>query len=269
MNSFFSLGSSRPITEEDLWKPAPENQAATFCKAVEKAWNNELKTKSPSIGRAFFNANKHWILQIIVYQCSMFLLQFSVPIVMGYFIDWFSDPQNDELPKIVNFDVDGYIWAALFSFLSFLCAFQHYPFYQYQQVKGSNSLKLFYPRLFKLGHQMRVQACYLLHKKILKISESGSSEFSIGKLINFMSNDAQRYEFFARVVPFAIMAPFAITVGIWQIYSRVGNAAFVTLGTLIFLTMERVDQIKRGWSSRWSSSVWCHIPYVTYGLRAK
>ena len=39
------------------------------------------------------------------------------------------------------------------------------------------------------------------------------------------------------------MAPFAITVGIWQIYNRVGNAAFVTLGTLIFLTMARVDQI--------------------------
>ena len=39
------------------------------------------------------------------------------------------------------------------------------------------------------------------------------------------------------------MAPFAITVGIWQIYSRVGNAAFVTLGTLIFLTMARIDQV--------------------------
>ena len=138
------MGSDRPIIEEDLWEPAPENQAATFCKAVEKAWNNELKTKSPSIGRAFFNSNRHWILQLIVYQCSMFVLQFSVPIVMGYFIDWFSDPENNELPKILNFDADGYIWAALLSFLSFLCAFQQYPFYQYQRVKGSNFLKLFY-----------------------------------------------------------------------------------------------------------------------------
>ena len=106
---------------------------------------------------------------------------------------------------------------------------------------------------------MEVQACYLLHKKILKISESGSSAFSVGKLINFMSNDAKRYEFFARCVPFAIMTPFAITVGIWQIYIRVGNAAFVTLGTLIFLTMARVDQIQWGSCSRWPSSVWCDI----------
>ena len=39
------------------------------------------------------------------------------------------------------------------------------------------------------------------------------------------------------------MAPIAITIGILQIYTRVGNAAFVTLGTLLFLSMARVDQI--------------------------
>ena len=136
LNSFISLGSRRPIIEEDLWEPTPENKAATICEQIEKTWNDQLKRKSPSFGLALFHANKNCIGQLMIYQCLIVLLQFSVPIVMGYFIDWFSDPQSDELPKIMTFDVDGYIWAALLSFLSFLCAFQHYPFFQYQRVKG-------------------------------------------------------------------------------------------------------------------------------------
>ena len=33
------------------------------------------------------------------------------------------------------------------------------------------------------------------------------------------------------------MAPLAMMIGVWQIYTRVGNAAFAAFGTLIFLNM--------------------------------
>ena len=33
------------------------------------------------------------------------------------------------------------------------------------------------------------------------------------------------------------MAPLAISIGVWQMYTRIGNAAYVAFGTMIFLNI--------------------------------
>ena len=58
---------------------------------------------------------------------------------------------------------------------------------------------------------------------------------SVGKLINLMSNDGSRYEFFMILSAQAVMGPLAIGIGVWLMYNRVGNAAFASFGTLVFL----------------------------------
>ena len=58
---------------------------------------------------------------------------------------------------------------------------------------------------------------------------------SVGKLINLMSNDGSRYEFFMILSAQAAMGPLAIGIGVWLMYNRVGNAAFASFGTLVFL----------------------------------
>ena len=87
------------------------------------------------------------------------------------------------------------------------------------------------------GHHLRVQACSLLYKKIMRMNSLGVSQISIGKLVNIMSNDASRYEMFMIIVAQAVIAPLAIGLGIWQIYNRVGNAAFAALGTLMAIAV--------------------------------
>ena len=87
------------------------------------------------------------------------------------------------------------------------------------------------------GHHLRVQACSLLYKKIMRMNSLGASQISIGKLVNIMSNDASRYEMFMIIVAQAVIAPLAIGLGIWQIYNRVGNAAFAALGTLMAIAV--------------------------------
>ena len=87
------------------------------------------------------------------------------------------------------------------------------------------------------GHHLRVQACSLLYKKIMRMNSLGVSQLSIGKLVNIMSNDASRYEVFITIVAQAVIAPLAIGLGIWQIYNRVGNAAFAALGTLMAIAV--------------------------------
>ena len=117
LNPLLSLGSSRPLVEEDLWEPTPNNRAALICQPAEKTWKEQLKKKSPSFAWALITANKHWILQQVILQCLLVGMRILMPIMLGYFIDWFSDPNSDELPKIMNPDVDGYLWATFYSIL--------------------------------------------------------------------------------------------------------------------------------------------------------
>ena len=119
LNPLLSLGSSRPLVEEDLWEPTLNNRAALICLPAEKTWKDQLKKKSPSFAWALITANNHWILQHVVLQCILVGMRILMPILLGYFIDWFSDPNSDELPKIMNPDVDGYLWATFYSILRF------------------------------------------------------------------------------------------------------------------------------------------------------
>ena len=142
MNPLFSLGSTQPLSEEDLWEPTPSNKSAAISESVEKAWDKQLETKTPSFTKALINGNKHWIWQLSICQFIQLFTEFSAPIVMGYFIDWFSDPQNENLPKILNVDADGYIWALLFSIVSFLDVFTRAPIFYLRQIKGYTQITI-------------------------------------------------------------------------------------------------------------------------------
>ena len=134
----------------------------------------------------------------------MLTARLSLPIVLGIFIDWFSDPLSETIPKLINPDVDGYIWAALFSAISFIYGLTMAPTFHLQMVQGRgfSPFEPYYRTTGKLfgislaGHHLRVQSCSLLYKKILQLNSLGMSKVSIGKLINLMSNDASRYEMF-------------------------------------------------------------------------
>ena len=108
------------------------------------------------------SANKHWLLQQFFLQHFLLTCRLALPIVLGYFIDWFSDPLrkvfklmltsdwliapsamvslethlSEDLPKIMIPEVDGYIWAGLFSFISFAFGMTMSPHFHLQMVQG-------------------------------------------------------------------------------------------------------------------------------------
>ena len=54
LNPLLALGSSRPLVEEDLWEPTPNNKATVICEPVKKSWNSQLQKESPSYGIPLF-----------------------------------------------------------------------------------------------------------------------------------------------------------------------------------------------------------------------
>ena len=80
------------------------------------------------------------------------------------------------------------------------------------------------------GNVMRMQVCTLLYKKILRLNSQGASKTSVGKLINLMSNDASRYEYFLIFFPQGLFMPVAVGTTMWYLHTKIGAAIFATLG---------------------------------------
>ena len=120
LNDLFKLGASRPLVEEDLHEPSEPDRALTVCPRLEAAWENELRKADPSFGRAIWQANRLWACFHLSFQVFLLLIRLSLPILLGYFIDWFGD--KDSVPLIYDRDLDGYIWAALYAALNLIYA---------------------------------------------------------------------------------------------------------------------------------------------------
>ena len=140
-------------------------------KRFEETWNEELKKKNPSFGRAMIKANWWWIIFHICGQGGIITCRMAQPILLGYFIDWFADPDSEFIPKFVDPETDGYILAALYSFVTFIYACVMSPYFHASMVQG---------------HTLRMQACSLLYKKLMRLNLQGASQISIGKLVNLM-----------------------------------------------------------------------------------
>ena len=124
------------------------------------------------------------------------------------------------MPLIHDRDLDGYIWAGLYAALNLLYAF--FPASYFHETMTQ-------------GNVIRIQVCTLLYKKILRLNSQGASKTSVGKLINLMSNDASRYEYFLVFFPQGLFLPVALGTTMWYLYTKIGTAIFVTLGTTFFV----------------------------------
>lgn len=125
------------------------------------------------------------------------------------------------MPEITNDrDLDGYIWAGLYAAFNLLYAFFPASYFHQTMIHGN---------------VMRMQVCTLLYKKILRLNSQGASKTSVGKLINLMSNDASRYEFFLVFFPQGLFLPVALGTTMWYLYTKIGTAIFATLGVMLFI----------------------------------
>lgn len=126
-------------------------------------------------------------------------------------------------------ELDGYIYALIFSLSSLLNGFLMAPTMHDQMV---------------IGHNYQVQACSLIYKKLLRLNQHGVSQVSIGKIVNIMSNDVIRYNFCLIVGLQGIMAPLVIGTSIYFIYLRIQDAAFVTLAGLFAISISSIVEWK-------------------------
>ena len=131
----FALGARRPLVEEDLYEPTENNRVRQVAQRLESAWEKESLKKVPSFGRAIFRANSNWLWFHLTVQVALLIIRLSLPILLGYFIDWFGEKES--VPLIYDRDLDGYIWAAMYAALNLLYAFFPASYFHNTMVQGS------------------------------------------------------------------------------------------------------------------------------------
>ena len=103
-------------------------------------------------------ANKSVVLYHAAFQTLLLLFRLALPIVLGYFIDWFGDKES--VPLMYDRDMDGYLWAGIYTFLTLCYGFFPASYFHTTMVQGNT---------------MRLQVCTILYKKVLKLNSEGAS----------------------------------------------------------------------------------------------
>jgi ABC-type multidrug transport system fused ATPase/permease subunit len=103
----------------------------------------------------------------------------------------------------------------------------------------------FFFQTYRLGMKCRVAACFLIYKKSLRLSQSALSETTVGQMVNLLSNDVNRFDQVAQMLPYLILAPLqAITVLV--ILSLFYLGAYPTLASLAAILVYVIIQSLMG-----------------------
>ncbi|XP_015437285.1 PREDICTED: multidrug resistance-associated protein 4-like [Dufourea novaeangliae] len=231
-------GGHRELELSDLYHPLKEDESGRLCDQLSKSWERELskldredpakettqgntkrKDRSPSLLLAMirvYASNLFWLAAM--YLISYGIAQESLPYLQAMLLNYFQVyDQSTTISKKEALIYGGYI---VISLTISIFVFHH-----------ANLASA------RLGMKMRVACCSLLYRKILRLSRKALNDTTYGQIINLISNDVSRFDEFLHYVNFIWLTPFQILVSCLIIYMKVRVTTFVTLGTLLLLTI--------------------------------
>lgn len=103
----------------------------------------------------------------------------------------------------------------------------------------------FFFQTYHIGMKCRVAACYMIYKKALRLSQSAMSETTVGQMVNLLSNDVNRFDQVAQMMPYIVLAPLQaiIVVAILLVFYL---GVYPTLASLIAIIVYVVIQTSMG-----------------------
>lgn len=113
---------------------------------------------------------------------------------------------------------DAYIYASVLSLSTVIgCVTSHNYMHRMQQM----------------GMCARVACCSLVYRKCLKLSRKALLKTTVGKMVNLLSNDVNRFDMSVNQLMSIIMAPVLICVILYVMYAYVGLTACAGMATYL------------------------------------
>ena len=90
-----------------------------------------------------------------------------------------------------------------------------------------------YFKLYLIGMQMRVATCSLIYRKSVKLSQKALTKTSVGQIINFMSNDVNRFDISVAYCHYLWVGPVQALITTAILYRLIGVTSLIGLGIIL------------------------------------
>ena len=138
-----------------IWALDRESLAKSQVEILESVWKDQLKTESPSLAKAIYQANRTRLLWSVFWMMVLQTARLALPFVVREIIAWIVSEKTDN---------SVYVYIGLLAFLALFFGFGWSILFEYQEITS---------------HRIRLQVNTLIYKKVLRLSLSGQDH--IGK----------------------------------------------------------------------------------------
>ncbi|XP_012146729.2 putative multidrug resistance-associated protein lethal(2)03659 isoform X1 [Megachile rotundata] len=216
----FIVGYKKELEEEDLYCPLREDRSSYLGERIVKYWEIEVKrhekkkdSPKPSLFRVLYKCFGKIVMNTGL---ALFVLEFGIriihPFLLARLLRYFAGNRKD-------WTSDVHYYAAAFCLLPLLdVLIMHW------------SLQT----LTHVGMKIRVACCTLIYRKILRLSNSVlENETSAGQMVNFLSNDVNRLDYFVFSIHYLWIGPLQVFLIAYLIYREIGLGAITGMMTFL------------------------------------
>ncbi|XP_046392253.1 probable multidrug resistance-associated protein lethal(2)03659 [Ischnura elegans] len=212
----FKLGYRKPIVEDHLYKPLPQDSSQYLGDKLEKYWNEQvakskINGKNPSLAIALLKAfGPEYFTWGFLLSLNELILKMIQPMFLGGLLSYFKiDSTMSKKEALLH--ASGIVGFAAINAM----VLNHYMF-----------------KAFQIGMKIRIATCSLIYRKSLRLTCTALGDTAIGKVINLLSNDVARFDIAPIIVNYLWISPIAAVIVGFLVYEEIGISSFVGIAAV-------------------------------------
>ncbi|CAO1316194.1 unnamed protein product [Diamesa serratosioi] len=207
LRGLFQMGTSRSITEEDIYENLDEHKYDPLVEKFSVLWEEELKTKDPSVLRMFMKAYGFMTIGLgLLFSVIETVNRCAQPLFLGGLISYFVDDNKDDNKNMAYFYASGIVLSSLIAAITF------------------NPFTLF---VAEVALKLKIGSTGLVYLKILKLSKCSMIDGLNGRVINLLSNDLGKFEEALSFLHDLWKGPLETIIVGYLVYNEIGIAGVV------------------------------------------
>lgn len=219
---FFKTGYKKDLEVKDIYNSTQEDLSGPLGDELERNWIAELERAKngprkrpiePSLKRAIFKtfAKSYFFYGAFIFIQSV-IIRMVIPIVLGEYIKFYNNPKESFLHI-----EQGWLLGSAVVGLSFIrIVLEHYCNMGVQRI----------------GMRVRVAACSLIYRKLLKLNQASLGKTAAGQLVNLLSNDVIRFDMVSWFYHYFWIMPIQSAIALYIMYSYIGMAALPAMAAI-------------------------------------
>ncbi|KAL7748549.1 hypothetical protein RI367_005960 [Sorochytrium milnesiophthora] len=219
LNPLMRLGRQKPLSMEDLWALARNDQADAISHRFQVFWEQELKKTRPSLLRACVRGFGGPFIAAAIFKFAQDVCAFIQPQLLRKLLAF--------IKAYGSSDVEGgdeAMTGYLISAAMLLTA-----------IAQSLCLHRYFQMCVVTGMRLRTAMVTAIYRKSLRLSSSSRQNYSTGEIVNHMSVDAQRFNDLCSYLHILWSGPFQIALALYFLYQSLGPSIFAGVGIMLLM----------------------------------